>query len=46
MNVTVKDIEILQSIHPQQVAKYLQNHGWHQQNTVEDKASISLSGKE
>jgi hypothetical protein len=40
MNVTVKDIEILQSIQPQQVATYLQNHGWHQQNTVEDKASI------
>jgi hypothetical protein len=40
MNVTVKDIKILQSIQPEQVATYLQKHGWHQQNTVEDKASI------
>lgn len=40
MNVTVKDIEILQAIQPQQVATYLQKHGWYQQNTVQDKASI------
>lgn len=46
MNVTVKDIEILQSIQPQQVATYLQNHGWYQQNTVEDKASIWVQENE
>jgi hypothetical protein len=46
MNVTVKDIEILQSIQPQQVATYLQNNGWHQQNTVEDKASIWVQENE
>jgi hypothetical protein len=40
MNVTVKDINILKSIQPQQVAKYLQNHGWDQQNYLENKASI------
>jgi hypothetical protein len=46
MNVIVKDIDILQSIQPQQVATYLQNHGWHQQNTVEDKASIWVQKNE
>jgi hypothetical protein len=46
MNVTVKDIKILQSIQPEQVATYLQNHGWHQQNTVKDKASIWVQENE
>jgi hypothetical protein len=40
MNVTVKDIEVLQSIHPQYVAEYLEKHGWQQQNQIPDKASI------
>jgi hypothetical protein len=44
MNVTVKDINILQSIQPQQVANYLQNHGWHKQNHLPDKASIWIQG--
>lgn len=46
MNVTVKDINILQSIQPQQVANYLQNHGWHQQKHLQDKASIWMQGNE
>ncbi|MEQ8996568.1 MAG: hypothetical protein RID53_08705 [Coleofasciculus sp. B1-GNL1-01] len=46
MNVTVKDINILQSIRPQQVANYLQNHGWHKQNHLQDKASIWIQENE
>ncbi|EDX73612.1 hypothetical protein MC7420_3786 [Coleofasciculus chthonoplastes PCC 7420] len=46
MNVTVKDINILQSIQPQQVANYLQNHGWHQQNYLENKASTWIQENE
>lgn len=46
MNVTVKDIDILQSIQPKQVATYLQKHGWYQQNYVEDKASIWVQENE
>lgn len=46
MNVTVKDINILQSIRPQQVANYLQNHGWHQQNYLENKASTWIQENE
>jgi hypothetical protein len=46
MNVTVKNINILQSIQPQQVVKYLQNYGWHKQNNLQDKASIWIQGNE
>lgn len=46
MNVTVSDLDILQAIQPQQVATYLQNHGWYQQNQVEDKASIWIQENE
>lgn len=40
MNVTVKDVEVLQAIHPQHVAEYLEKHGWQQQNQIPDKVSI------
>ena len=46
MNVTVKDINILQLIQPQQVANYLQNHGWHQQKYLENKASTWIQENE
>jgi predicted Zn-ribbon and HTH transcriptional regulator len=40
MNLTVKDIDVLQAIHSQDVAEYLEKHGWQQQNQILDKASI------
>ncbi len=40
MNVSVKDIEVLQGIYPQQVAEYLEKQGWQQHNQIPDKASI------
>jgi hypothetical protein len=40
MNVTIKDIDLLKAIQPQQVAKYLQAKGWQQQRQIADKATI------
>lgn len=40
MKVTVKDIDVLKSLHPQQVAEYLQTHGWEQQQQIAEQASI------
>lgn len=40
MKVSIKDIDILQTLQPQQVAIYLKNHGWYQQQQIDDKASI------
>jgi hypothetical protein len=40
MNVTIKDIDILRSLEPEQVAAYLLSQGWQQQNQIPDKASI------
>lgn len=40
MNVTIKDIDFLQSIQPSQVTAYLQKTGWHQQKQIPDKATI------
>jgi hypothetical protein len=46
MNVTVKDISFLQAMQPQQVAAYLQTHGWHQQNQIPDRSSIWIQDRE
>ncbi|MEQ9486652.1 hypothetical protein [Coleofasciculus sp. F4-SAH-05] len=46
MNVTVKDIELLKAIHPQQVATYLQAKGWQQKQQIPDQAIIWLKDKE
>ncbi|HEY9633822.1 MAG TPA: hypothetical protein V6D14_10475 [Coleofasciculaceae cyanobacterium] len=46
MNVTIKDIDLLKSIQPQQVAKYLQAKGWQQQRQIADKAIIWLRDNE
>lgn len=46
MNVTVKDIGFLQAMQPQQVAAYLQTHGWYQQNQIPDRASIWIQENE
>lgn len=40
MDVTVKDIELLKAIHPQQVATYLQAQGWQQKQQITDQAII------
>ncbi|MFB2982195.1 hypothetical protein [Microseira sp. BLCC-F43] len=40
MNVTIKDIDILRSLEPEQVAAYLLSQGWQQHNHIPDKASI------
>jgi hypothetical protein len=46
MNVTVKDIELLKAIHPQQVATYLQAKGWQQKQQIPNQAIIWLKNKE
>lgn len=40
MKVTVKDLDILKAIQPQQVVTYLQNKGWHEQRQIAQQASI------
>jgi hypothetical protein len=40
MKVTVKDLDILKAIQPQQVVTYLQNKGWHEQRQIAEQASI------
>jgi hypothetical protein len=41
MIVTVRDPEVLSNLHPLQVTKYLQSHGWHQDEPRPgDKASF------
>ncbi|MCT7995931.1 hypothetical protein [Laspinema olomoucense] len=40
MKVTIKDIEILQTLHPSQVAAYLTDRGWQQQQSIPQKAII------
>lgn len=46
MNVTVKDIDFLQGINPENVAIYLQNNGWNQHKYIENQASIWLRENE
>ncbi|MEQ9667928.1 hypothetical protein [Coleofasciculus sp. G2-EDA-02] len=40
MKPTIQNVDLLLSIQPTEVAKYLQSHGWHEQNRMEEKASI------
>lgn len=40
MKATVKDLDILKAIQPQQVAKYLHNKGWYEERQIADHASI------
>ena len=40
MKVTIKDIDILQTLHPLQVAAYLRDRGWQQQQSIPQKAII------
>jgi hypothetical protein len=40
MKATVKDLDILKAIQPQQVATYLQSKGWHEQRQIAEQASI------
>jgi hypothetical protein len=40
MIVTVRDPEVLSSLDPQQVEKYLQAQGWHQESQIGNKESV------
>ncbi|MCT7956577.1 hypothetical protein [Laspinema palackyanum] len=40
MKVTIKDIDILQTLQPSQVAAYLSDRGWQQQQYIPQKAII------
>lgn len=40
MKVTIKDIDILQTLQPSQVAAYLRDRGWEQQQYIPEKAII------
>jgi hypothetical protein len=40
MKATVKDLDILKAIQPQQVVTYLQSKGWHKQRQIAEQASI------
>ncbi|MEI2577248.1 hypothetical protein [Scytonema sp. PRP1] len=42
MKVTVRDVEILKTIEPQQLRDYLQAHGWHFDRPFLDNATIWL----
>lgn len=46
MNVTVKDIELLKAIDPQQVATYLQAKGWQQKQQIANQAIIWMKDNE
>ena len=40
MRTTIRDIDILKSINPLEVAGYLKTQGWQQQSQINDIASI------
>jgi len=42
MIATVRDLDILQSVKPMQVAKYLQGKGWYEESKIEESVSIWL----
>lgn len=40
MNVIISDVSILSHIQPQHVEHYLDSHGWHERNRIENRVSI------
>jgi hypothetical protein len=44
MNVTIKDIELLQNLEPQQISYYLEAKGWKQAQQIGERAIIWTSG--
>jgi len=44
MNVTIKDIELLKNLQPQQISYYLESKGWKQSQKIGDRAIIWTSG--
>ncbi|NEP45159.1 MAG: hypothetical protein F6K35_40445, partial [Okeania sp. SIO2H7] len=43
MMAVVRDLDVLKSIKPMQVAKYLQGKGWHEEGKIEETVSVWLS---
>lgn len=42
MIAAVRDLDILKSIKPMQVAKYLQGKGWYEESKIEESVSVLL----